>query len=84
MIISYSSSFIYIASVASVSANVNSVSILNGTNFKDWKRNMEIVLNCISLKHSLAMVCSEVNLASVPSNTWWLDSSATTNIIVSM
>jgi len=45
---------------------------------------MEIVLNCISLKHSLAMVCSEVNLASVPSNTWWLDSSATTNISVSM
>ena len=59
-IISYSSCFIYIyiASVASVSANVNSVPILNGTNFKDWKRNMEIVLNSISLKHSLAMVCS--------------------------
>jgi len=63
---------------------MNSVPILNGTIFKDWKRNMEIVLNCISLKHSLALVCSEVNLASVPSNTWWLDSGTTTNISVSM
>jgi len=32
----------------------------------------------------LTLVCSEVNLASVPSNTWWLDSGATTNISVSM
>jgi len=30
------------------------------------------------------MIYSEVNLASVPSNTWWLDSGATTNISVSM
>ena len=30
------------------------------------------------------MVCSEVNLTSVPRNTWWLDSGATTNISVSM
>ena len=32
----------------------------------------------------LSLVCSEVNLASVPRNTWWLDSGATTNISVSM
>ena len=32
----------------------------------------------------LALVCSEVNLASVPRNTWWLDSGATSNISVSM
>jgi hypothetical protein len=32
----------------------------------------------------LTLVCSEVNLASVPRNTWWLDSGATTNISVSM
>ena len=32
----------------------------------------------------LTLVCSEVNLALVPSNTWWLDSGATTNISVSM
>ena len=32
----------------------------------------------------LALVCSEVNLASVPRNTWWIDSGATTHISVSM
>ena len=32
----------------------------------------------------LTFVCFEVNLALVPSNTWWLDSSATTNNSVSM
>ena len=32
----------------------------------------------------LTLVCSEVNLALVPRNTWWLDSGATTNISVSM
>ena len=32
----------------------------------------------------LTLVCSEVNLASVPRNTWWLDSSTTTHINVSM
>ncbi|XP_073314111.1 uncharacterized protein [Primulina huaijiensis] len=32
----------------------------------------------------LNLVCSEVNLASVPRNTWWLDSGATTNISISM
>jgi len=29
-------------------------------------------------------VCSEVNLVSVPKNTWWLDSGATTHISASM
>ncbi|GMI70291.1 hypothetical protein HRI_000698400 [Hibiscus trionum] len=33
---------------------------------------------------NLILVCSEVNLASVPRNTWWLDSGATTHISVSM
>ncbi|KAK9683434.1 hypothetical protein RND81_10G141100 [Saponaria officinalis] len=32
----------------------------------------------------LNLVCSEVNLASVPRNTWWVDSGATTHISVSM
>ena len=32
----------------------------------------------------LSLVCSEVNLALVPRNTWWLDSGATTHISVSM
>ena len=30
------------------------------------------------------LVCSEVNLASVPRNTWWLDSDTTCHISVSM
>ena len=30
------------------------------------------------------LVCFEVNLASVPKNTWWLDSGATTHISISM
>ena len=33
---------------------------------------------------TLAMVCSEVNLASVPKDTWWVDSGATTHISMSM
>ena len=32
----------------------------------------------------LALVRSEVNLAFVPRNTWWINSSATTHISVSM
>ena len=32
----------------------------------------------------LTLVCSKVNLASVPRNIWWLDSGATINISVSM
>ena len=32
----------------------------------------------------LTLVCSEVNLDSIPRNTWWLNSGATTNISVSM
>lgn len=33
---------------------------------------------------SHVLVCSKVNLDLVPGNTWWLDSRATSNIIVSM
>ncbi|KAH9741472.1 Integrase catalytic domain-containing protein [Citrus sinensis] len=32
----------------------------------------------------LTLVCSETNLASVPRNTWWIDSGATTHICVSL
>ena len=32
----------------------------------------------------LNFVCSEVNLALVPSDTWWIDSGATTHISVTM
>jgi len=33
---------------------------------------------------SFALVCSEVNLAFVPKDTWWVDSGATTHISVTM
>ena len=32
---------------------MNSVSILNGTNFKDWKENIEIILGCMDLDLAL-------------------------------
>jgi len=32
---------------------VNSVPILNGTNFKDWKENIEIILGCMDLDLAL-------------------------------
>ncbi|XP_060974782.1 uncharacterized protein LOC133039825 [Cannabis sativa] len=42
-------------SVASVSANLNSVPVLNGNNFKDWKENIFIVLRCMDLDLALRM-----------------------------
>src|SRR3954466_2794096 len=36
-----------------ISANVNNIPILNGTNFKDWKENMLIVLGCMDLDLAL-------------------------------
>ncbi|KAL4320124.1 hypothetical protein GQ457_18G006850 [Hibiscus cannabinus] len=35
-------------------------------------------------RYEYNLVCSEVNLASVPRNTWWIDSGATTHISISM
>ena len=32
---------------------MNSVPILNGTNFKDWKENIEIILGCMDLDLAL-------------------------------
>ena len=32
----------------------------------------------------LTLVCSEVNLTSVPSHTWWVDSGATTHVSISL
>ena len=41
--------------VATVSANLNSVPVLNGNNFKDWKENILIVLGCMDLDLALRM-----------------------------
>ncbi|XP_047313887.1 uncharacterized protein LOC124917519 [Impatiens glandulifera] len=35
------------ANVANINANLSSVPILNGFNFKDWKENIQIVLGCM-------------------------------------
>ena len=51
-LISYSS-VLYTATIASVYANVNFVLILNGTNFKDWNENIEIILGCMNLDLAL-------------------------------
>ncbi|XP_051139235.1 uncharacterized protein LOC127257015 [Andrographis paniculata] len=47
----------------------------NCTKFHDWR---------VKKGTFLVLVCSEVNLASIPRNTWWLDFGSTTNISVSM
>ena len=32
----------------------------------------------------ITLICAEVNIASIPTNTWWLDSGATIHVSVSM
>ncbi|KAI5445104.1 hypothetical protein KIW84_013382 [Lathyrus oleraceus] len=41
------------AIIASISASLNSVPILNGENFKDCKEDMEIVLGCMDIDLAL-------------------------------
>ncbi|XP_022897694.1 uncharacterized protein LOC111411391, partial [Olea europaea var. sylvestris] len=41
------------SSATTISANVNSIPILSGTNFKDWKENILIVLGCMDLDLAL-------------------------------
>jgi len=40
---------VVVASVANVSAQVSSIPMLNGTNFKVWKETVEISLACMDL-----------------------------------
>ena len=40
-------------STYSISANVNNIPVLNGTNFKIWKEHVIIVLGCIDLDYAL-------------------------------
>lgn len=42
-------------STTSISANMNNVPMLNGTNFKDWKENILIVLGCMDIDLALRM-----------------------------
>ncbi|XP_073045533.1 uncharacterized protein [Primulina eburnea] len=41
--------------VANISANLSSVPVLNGTNFKDWKENIQIVLGCMDMDLAIRM-----------------------------
>ena len=40
-------------STANISANINSIPMLNGTNFKSWKENVLIVLRVMDLDLAL-------------------------------
>ncbi|XP_052201777.1 uncharacterized protein LOC127807758 [Diospyros lotus] len=40
-------------STTTIFANINSIPIPNGTNFKDWKENISIVLGCMDLDLAL-------------------------------
>ena len=40
-------------STFSISANVNNISMLNGTNFKKWNEHVIIVLGCMDLDYVL-------------------------------
>ena len=44
-----------LATAPNVSAQVNAIPKLNGTNFKMWKENVEIVLGCMDLDLALRM-----------------------------
>ena len=49
------------------------------------RSNVPTIMLSVKKKGTLLnLVCSEVNLTSVPKHTWWIDSSATTHISVSM
>ena len=47
-------SFIII-SVSSIYANVNNIPVLNGTNFKKWKKHVIIMFECMDLDYALRM-----------------------------
>ena len=40
-------------SASSISANINNIHVLNGTNFKKWKEHVIIVLGCMDLDYAL-------------------------------
>ena len=47
--------YLALANAANLSAQVNGIPMLNGSNFKIWKENVEIVLDCIELDLALRM-----------------------------
>ena len=53
-----------LANAANLFAQVNRILMLNGSNFKIWKENVEIVLRCMELDLTLRMECT----TSTPEN----------------
>ena len=53
MLLIFVLSLVNIVSAANVTAQVNSIPMLNGTNFKAWKEAVEIVLGCMNLDLAL-------------------------------
>ena len=51
-------------SATAISANVNNIHVFNGTNFKNWKEHVIIVLGCMDLDYALREDCPP-NLTSV-------------------
>ena len=47
--------FSALANATNLSAQVNGIPMLNGSNFKIWKENVEIVLGCMELDLALRM-----------------------------
>ena len=47
--------FLALANAANLSAQVNGIHMLNGSTFKIWKENVEIVLGCMELDLALRM-----------------------------
>ena len=57
--------FSALANAANLSAQVNEIPMLNGSNFKIWKENVEIVLGCIELDLELRIECPTSTLENL-------------------
>ncbi|KAK4488227.1 hypothetical protein RD792_003973 [Penstemon davidsonii] len=44
-------------SASSISANISSIPVLSGTNYKKWREHVMIVLGCMDLDHALRVDC---------------------------
>lgn len=43
----------YRVNTSSISANLNNIPVLNGTNFRKWKEHITIVLGCMDLDYAI-------------------------------
>ena len=54
-----------LVNAANLSTQVNGIPMLNGSNFKIWKENVEIVLDCMELDLVLRMECPTSTLENL-------------------